>query len=104
MGPSSTRTSDDFPSNLFGVQVGKTYRVSTCSRNICNASACTHDAAADKMSEIDLHIILNTIIGIGFTEAILKPIVVRMTRSILRHVDRYVKLIPDWLYNRGVQD
>lgn len=56
------------------------------------------------MSEIDLHIILNTIIGIGFTEAILKPIVVRMTRSILRHVDRYVKLIPDWLYNRGVQD
>ena len=56
------------------------------------------------MSEIDLHIILNTIIGMAFTEAILKPIVVRTTRSILRHTDRYVKLIPDWLYNRETRD
>lgn len=56
------------------------------------------------MNEIDLHIIFDMIIGLAFTEVILKPIVVRMTKSILRHADRYVKLIPDWLYKREARD
>ena len=56
------------------------------------------------MNEIDFHIIFNTVIGLAFTETILKPIVVRMTRSILRHADRYVKLIPDWLYKHKTPD
>lgn len=56
------------------------------------------------MNEIDLHIIFDMVIGLAFTEAILKPIIVRMTRSILRHADRYVKLISDWLYKRETLD
>lgn len=56
------------------------------------------------MNEIDFHIIFDMIIGLAFTETILKPIVVRMTRSTLRHADRYIKLIPDWLYKRETRD
>lgn len=56
------------------------------------------------INEIDIHIIVNTVIGIGFTEAILKPIVIRLTRNLLRHLDQHVKLIPDWLYKRELQD
>jgi hypothetical protein len=51
------------------------------------------------MTEVDFHIILNTIIGMAFTEVIIKPVVVRLTKKALKWADKYIHLIPDFLHH-----
>ena len=51
------------------------------------------------MNELDYHLILNMVVGMAITEAVLKPIVVRYTRNFLRWLDRApLNWIPDWLH------
>ena len=47
------------------------------------------------------HIILDTIIGISLMEVFVKPLTIRLTKIVLKRADKYVELIPDWLYTNS---
>ena len=47
------------------------------------------------------HIVLDTIIGISLMEVFVKPLTIRITKAILKKADKYVELIPDWLYTNS---
>jgi hypothetical protein len=57
------------------------------------------------MNELDYHLIINMIVGMAITEAVLKPIVVRYTRKFLKWLDRApLEWIPDWLHTNPPSD
>lgn len=57
------------------------------------------------MNELDYHLILNMVVGMAITEAVLKPIVVRYTRKMLKWLDRApLDWIPDWLHTNPPSD
>jgi hypothetical protein len=57
------------------------------------------------MNELDYHLIINMIVGMAITEAVLKPIVVRYTRKMLKWLDRApLNWIPDWLHTNPPSD
>lgn len=49
----------------------------------------------------DIRFALDAMLGITFMEVIAKPIIVRSGKLLLKIVDRYVGVIPDWLYRRN---
>ena len=44
-------------------------------------------------------IIIDILVGFAIMEAIVKPITVRVMKSLMRWADSHVKWIPDWLYH-----
>lgn len=53
------------------------------------------------MNSSDLRIIADTFLAIVAMEAIVKPIAIRTGQLALALADRYVGVIPDWLYRKG---
>lgn len=47
----------------------------------------------------DLEISLSAFLGVMVAEALVKPIALHLGRWLLRKLDRYVGVIPDWLHN-----
>ena len=45
-----------------------------------------------------IHTIIDTIVALALMEAIVKPVVVRITQKALEWADNHVEIIPDWLY------
>lgn len=53
------------------------------------------------MSSADWRIMLDTFLVLCAMEGIAKPLAIRATGLVLKLVDRYVGVVPDWLYRRG---
>lgn len=47
----------------------------------------------------DLRAIADTLIALAVMEAIVKPLVVRLTKKALKWADRYIHFIPDFLHH-----
>lgn len=47
----------------------------------------------------DLRTIVDTLIALAVMEAIVKPIVVRLTKKALEWADKYIHFIPDFLHH-----
>ena len=52
------------------------------------------------MNSSDWRIMLDTFLALCAVEGIVKPIAIRATSLALKLVDRYVGVVPDWLYHR----
>lgn len=47
----------------------------------------------------DIRVIVDTLVAVALMEAIVKPVVTRLTKKALGWADQYFHLIPDWLYH-----
>lgn len=47
----------------------------------------------------DLRTIIDTLIALAVMEAVVKPIVVRVTKKALKWADKYIHFIPDFLHH-----
>lgn len=47
----------------------------------------------------DLRAIVDTLIALAAMEAVVKPVVVRLTKKALKWADKYIHLVPNWLYH-----
>lgn len=54
------------------------------------------------MTSLDLRMAADAFAAIACTEAIIKPIAVRLVRLVLMVIDRYAGVVPDWLYRPKV--
>lgn len=54
------------------------------------------------MTSLDLRMAADAFVAIACTEAIIKPIAVRLVRLVLMVIDRYAGVVPDWLYRPKV--
>lgn len=50
----------------------------------------------------DLDISLSALLGVMAAEALVKPIARHLGRWLLRKLDHYIGVIPDWLHNGGI--
>lgn len=53
------------------------------------------------MTGLDLRITADAFLAIVAMEAIVKPVAIRAGRLALALADRYVGVIPNWLYRKG---
>jgi hypothetical protein len=53
------------------------------------------------MSNADLHIAFDAFLALCAMEGIVKPVAIYATGLVLKVVDRYIGVVPDWLYRRG---
>lgn len=53
------------------------------------------------MDNTDWRIMLDTFLALCAMEGVIKPIAIRTTGLALKLVDRYVGVVPDWLYRKG---
>lgn len=47
----------------------------------------------------NLQAIIDTLLALALMEAIVKPVMVRLTQRILEWADAHVDVIPNWLYD-----
>ena len=47
----------------------------------------------------DARVIIDTLAAVALMEAIVKPVVTRLTKKALGWADQYFHFIPDWLYH-----
>ena len=47
----------------------------------------------------DARAIIDTLVAVAIMEAIVKPVVTRLTKKALGWADHYLHFIPDWLYH-----
>lgn len=53
------------------------------------------------MNDSDWRIILDAFLALCAMEGVVKPMAIRATGLALKLVDRYVGVVPDWLYRKG---
>ena len=85
------------PPSFSGVSFRQTYGVSKSGGNLCHAITGFNDSASKQMS--DVRVIVDTLVAIAFMEAIVKPVVTRLTKKALGWADQYFHFIPDWLHH-----
>lgn len=47
----------------------------------------------------DLHTLLSSFLGVMLAEVIIKPVAARTGRYLIKFLDRFVKIIPNWLWS-----
>ena len=47
----------------------------------------------------DIRVVVDTLAAVAIMEAIVKPVVTRLTKKALGWADQHLKFIPDWLYH-----
>jgi hypothetical protein len=56
------------------------------------------------MTNLDVHVILDTLVTLTVVEVLVKPVIVYCGQWILRKTDTKVKWIPDWLYTKSPEN
>lgn len=47
----------------------------------------------------DLHTLFSSFLGVMLAEVIMKPVAARTGRFLIKFLDRFVKIIPNWLWS-----
>lgn len=47
----------------------------------------------------DLHTLFSSFLGVMLAEVIMKPVATRTGRFLIKFLDRFVKIIPNWLWS-----
>ena len=82
---------------FLGFRSDKPTRVPEGRGNLCHVVAGTDDPASKQMS--DIRGIVDTLVAIAVMEAVVKPVVTRLTKTALGWADQYLYFIPNWLYH-----